>query len=228
MRRRFRSGRAEMGEFQISRARALHAHHGADRRYDPSAVCSCRLGPVSTPGKAYAWDHALYARTYRGSFEGTGHYQERGTVANIIIETGSPYFTETENLESLASSLRSRSEDTDVIIAPPSEQRGYAGTLWEVVHVWIPWEELSLVAAGWVLDEAKDWLKARVQKSRAEKEKLQEENPNLWHIVRPTAVNIYNINGDILTTIEQQASDEEPREIAPDKYTRKRQPPEME
>ena len=149
-------------------------------------------------------------------------------VPNIIIETGSPYFTEREDLESLASSLRSRSVDTDVIIAPPGEQRGYAVTLWEVVHVWIPWEELSLVAAGWVLDETKDWVKGRLQKSRAEKEKSQEENSNVWHIVRPTAVNIYNVNGDILTKIEQKASDEEPREVAPGEYARKRRPPEIE
>lgn len=150
-----------------------------------------------------------------------------GTVGNIIIETGSPYFTETDDLESLASSLRFRSENTDVVIAPPSEQRGYAVTLWEVVHVWIPWEELGLVAAGWVLDEAKDWVKGRVQRTRGEKENLQKENPNVWHIVRPTAVNIYNVHGDLLTTIEQKTDDEEPREVFPDEYSRKRQPPQM-
>jgi hypothetical protein len=156
------------------------------------------------------------------------HYLEERAVPSIIIEPGSPHFTESENLELLASSLRLRSADTGVIIAPPTEQRGYAVTLWEVVHVWVPWQELSLVAAGWVLDEAKGWVKGRVQKSRTEKEKSQKENPNAWIIVRPTAVNIYNVNGDILTTIKQEASDGEPREVAPDRYARKRQPPEIE
>jgi hypothetical protein len=149
-------------------------------------------------------------------------------MRSIIIETGSPHFTESDDLESLASSLRSQSTDIDVIIAPPTKQRGYAVTLWEVVHVWIPWQELSLVAAGWVLDESKDWVKGRVQKSRAETVVFKKENPNTWHIVRPTAVIIYNVHGDIVTTVEQEASDEEPREVTPDEYARKRQPPALD
>jgi hypothetical protein len=148
-------------------------------------------------------------------------------MRSFIFATGSPDFTESESLESLASALRLRSTETDVVVASPAEQHGYAVTPWEVVHIWIPWHDLSLIVATWLVEEVLDWVKGRLKKARIEDESFKKENPNRWHIVRPTIVIIYNDDGDALTVVEQKGSDAEPR-VARDERSRKRRPPDIE
>src|SRR5437660_1310540 len=83
-------------------------------------------------------------------------YGEKSTMTSeqpnesdeIILEPGA---WSRDELDELAQSIRGVAPGLAVRYAVPSEQRGYAVTWWEVVHIWLPWAAL---AAGGVVGPA--------------------------------------------------------------------------
>jgi hypothetical protein len=163
----------------------------------------------------------------------------------IIIQSGSPFFTEPEDLQALANALRSQSDETEVVVHTPRDQRGYSVTPWEVVYIWLTTDPTGTLVgkalltgsvggiagkasgwvSGWVVDAVKDWVKSRIDLSRKEHEARKLETPKIWSTVRPTAAIILGPDGKELLTIEQQGNDPEPREVVDKENLRQMPPP---
>lgn len=159
----------------------------------------------------------------------------------IIIQSGSPEFTEPEELEALAEALHARTDGEGAIIHQPRDQRGRAVTPWEVVYIWLTTDPSGILVAkglitgsvagaagkvsGWVVDAVKDWVKERHRQAKEEHETRKKETPKVWSIVRPTAVIILGPDGKELLTVEQKGEDDEPREVVDKQYPRQMLPP---
>ncbi len=139
----------------------------------------------------------------------------------IVLAAGNSVDTPPEELETLAHRLGALEADYEVHLAPTRLQRGHAVGWWEVIHVWVPWEELSAAAAVRLVDAITDWVAHRI---RARVENAGEKKNRWW--VRPSMVIIYGPNGQPLIAVEQQEGDVEPRQIV--KPNHPRQPPSLD
>ena len=134
-------------------------------------------------------------------------------MPTITLETGSPYFTDPEDLEDLATGFRVRSPETTIVVVPPWHQRGHPFTPWEVVHAWGSSDLLTGGIAGWIVDGLTAWVRTRRKQAEVEVAELVKQDPTVRRTVRPIRVIIYDQDGEAVTAIQQLSQDPHPREV---------------
>lgn len=130
----------------------------------------------------------------------------------LVLEAGNPYDIANEELEAFGQALRDRVPGLEAVVAPERQQRGVGVTWWEVVTVWVPWDDLRGAAAALFLKGVKDWVATRMQQ-RIEEGKRKE----VQRQVRPIVVLLYDRHGRPLAKVEQGREDPRPRRVRPTK-----------
>lgn len=86
-------------------------------------------------------------------------------MVEINLHTPNPLDIPPTELGDLVATLRLISPDCDISVTA-GDQRGAAVTWWEVIHVHLPWDNLSTAVAAAVAREAVVWLRERFAKDK--------------------------------------------------------------
>lgn len=110
----------------------------------------------------------------------------------IVLHTVNPLDIPPEELFDLADLLRNICPECEVEVTS-GDQRGVAVTLWEVVHLYIPWHDITVGVSSAVVTTVISFFRDRFKKEPK----------------RPKAIPIFGPNGKIMKEVKLKDQEDE-------------------